>query len=106
MNGFTVISEWENADGMRFLEQRKKYQIMATNNKNRNSEKGNQTESRTGNKRDENLGNSSARASNLDDTTLDGSEGSERAKQGRTDRATGSAEPMRKDDREAAQGRS
>lgn len=80
--------------------------IMASNNDNRNSEKGNDAESRTGNNSDENRSNSSARDSDLADTTLDDSEGSERAKAGRTDRATGSAEPMRKDDREAAQGRS
>lgn len=78
---------------------------MASQNENRNSINGNTGEDRAGQNADENRQNSAARDSALDDTTLDQSEGQERAKSGRTDRATGSAEPMRKDDREAAQGR-
>jgi len=80
--------------------------IMASNNENRNSEKSSAQEARTGGAQHENAGNSAARDSSLDDTTLDSAEGSERAKAGRTDRATSSAEPLRKDDREDAQGRS
>lgn len=79
---------------------------MATTDDNRNSEKGITNESRIGAQQNENRSNSSVRSSDLDDTTLDDTECRERAKQGRTDRATGSAEPMRKDHREDAQGRS
>ncbi len=78
---------------------------MASQNQNSDSQKGNTGEDRTGRPPDENRQNSSLRDSSLDDTTLDQSEGQEPAKAGRPDRATGSAEPMRKDEREAAQGR-